>query len=665
MTQILSIAWLVLGTTFLMQSAPPDFLLPKDAVPLKHTIEMTIDPSHDHFTGVARIEIQLPKAQKTIWVNGKDLTVHDASVEFGKGVRKVTGITAPLGEFIALQLDEPIPAGRATVVIPYEARLSNTAVAGPYRRQVDGDWYMFTVFTPIDARRAFPCFDQPDYKTPWEMSIRVKATDKAFANGPVDRITDEPNGMKLYHFAVTQPLPAEVIAFAVGPFDEYDGGVAGGKRTPVHVITAKGHGAEGKQAALATQEVLPRLEKFTGLVYPYTKLYHIALPAAAFGATENPGLITYQARSLLVAPGSETPERLTAIRRVQTHEISHQWFGNLVTQSTWEDVYLSEGFATWITFKLMDQEQPATRKRVSAVVARERIMATDAGPDTHPVRWSMKSREDLYGNGRGVYNQIAYQKGAAILLMLEGWLGEDRVQKAARQYLKAHAYGNASTEDLISALRSTSGTDPKAVMHSFLDQTGIPALHFGVQCDSGKAPRVWLEQANSSHTWTIPVCWSADGMKPTCMLLDAQRREVAMSKAPVCPAWVYPNAGGTGYYRTEWTAAQLSALMEKGLSGLSAPERLTLVYDILAQQQAGRLDPAAAQRVLDRLASDPVPEVSNAAKGAPLQGREVSTVFRSEPIHLQEPPPGPQSGPTLDHLVRWLRISSDQVQHAR
>lgn len=612
---------LLLGLSGLQtQSAPPDFLLPKDVVPKKHTIEMTIDPSHETFTGVARIEVEVLEPARVIWVNGKDLTVQEAFIEVGKSTQKAKAETAG-GEFIGLELEKPVPAGRAVLSIRYQAPLSDKAVAGPYRRQVDGDWCMFTIFTPIDARRAFPCFDEPEYKTPWEMSIRVKSTDKAFANGPMDRVTDEPNGMKLYHFAVTQPLPAEVVAFAVGPFDEYDGGKAGEKGTPVHVITAKGHGAEGKQAALATQEILPRLEKYMGLPYPYTKLYHIALPAGAFGATENPGLITYQSRSLLVAPGSETPERLSGIRRLQAHEVSHQWFGNLVTQSTWEDVYLSEGFATWITAKIMDQEQPAARKHLSAVVARERIMAVDAGQDTHPVRWAMKSRDDLYGRGRGVYNQIAYQKGAAILLMLDGWLGEDRVQEGVQRYLKAHAYGNASTNDVAAALRSSSGTDPKVVMHSFLDQTAIPTVHFEMQCDSGKQPRLLLEQTNSTQTWTIPVCWTADGMKPSCTVLDAPRREVTMTKVPACPAWVYPNAGGTGYYRSEWTAAQLTALAANGLDKLSAPERLTLAYDLLAQQKAGRLEAAVAQAILEKLASDSVPEIANAAKGVPMPGR--------------------------------------------
>lgn len=601
-------AGIFLGAVLLAaQPTPPDFLLPKDVVPRKHIIEMTIDPSQDTFTGVARIEVQVLKPVSVIWVNGRDLTVQEASIEIGKKAQKVKG-EALGGEFIALEADKPVPAGRAVLTIRYQAPLSDSdkVNSGPFRRKVENDWYMFTVFTPIDARRAFPCFDEPGYKTPWEMSIRVKSTDKAFANGPVDRVTDEPNGMKLFHFAVTQPLPAEVVAFAAGPFDEYDGGTAGAKGTPIHVITPKGHGAEGKGAATVTQEILPPLEKYTGIPYPFTKLYHIYVPGGAFGATENPGLITYT-RGLLIPPGTETPERLRGLKGTQTHEVGHQWFGDMVTQSTWEDVYLSEGFATWITSKMQDQAGPTARKHLSAVAARERIMATDAGPRTHPVRFTMKSRSDL----NNVYNQIAYQKGAAILLMLDGWLGEDHVQKGVQIYLKAHAYGNAGTDDLAAALRKGSGTDPSAVMHSFLDQAGMPNVHAEVQCESGKAPRVVLEQTHSELKWKIPVCWSGDGIKPTCTVLDAPRREVALANGASCPAWIYPNAGGTGYWRSEWTPAQLTSL---AVDKLSAAERLTLVYDLRAQQKAGRLDAAATQPILTRLTSDAEPEIIQAAK---------------------------------------------------
>jgi cytosol alanyl aminopeptidase len=605
--------------TLLAQSSAPGFRLPGGVVPLKHTIEITVDPRQDRFSGESRIEVQIRAPEKVLWVNGKDLTVQGASIRTGKRMLAAKAESVG-GEFIRLETEQPVPAGRAVLSIRYQAPLSDTAVAGPYRRQIEGEWYAFTIFTPIDARRAFPCFDQPDFKTPWEISIRINEADKAYANGPLDRVTNEPGGRKLCHFAATQPLPAEVVAFAVGPFDELYGGKAGKRGTPVRVITAKGHGDEGRQATLVTRDILPRLEAFTGLSYPFTKLYHIGLPAGAFGATENPGLITYQSRSLLMAPGTETSERQLALRRLQAHEISHMWFGNLVTQSTWEDVYLSEGFATWTTAKVMDQEQPPARRRLTAVMARERIMSTDAGPETHPVRWAMKSREDLYGKGRGVYNQIAYQKGAAILWMLDGWLGEDRVQTGVREYLKNHAYGNASTSDLVSALRRSSGSDPSAVLQSFLDRPGIPGIRFEVQCRPGSRPQLVLEQTRAAQTWTLPVCWTGDGVKSACTVMDSLRSEIPLSATTSCPAWIYPNAGATGYYRTEWTVPQLSALASGGLARLSAPERLTLVYDLLAGRKNGSVGAGAAQSIMAQLAADTVPEVANAAKGLPSSG---------------------------------------------
>jgi len=582
--------------------APPNFLLPDDVIPTKHTIELTIDPDRNTFRGWARIAVELRKPQAEIWLNGKDLILEQASIEF-RGKLHRTRARAIAGEFIRLIPDRPIGPGPALLSIRYRAALSDKAVSGPFRRQVEGRWYAFTVFTPIDARRAFPCFDEPRFKTPWEMSIRVRRVYQAFANTPQLGETAQPGGMKLVRFALTQPLAAEVVAFAVGPFDVLDGGVAGAKHTPVRVITPLGHREEGKEAALATREILPRLEKYTGLPYPWEKLDHIALPAGAFGATENPGLITYRSRGLLIAPGSEDPERLWSLRSVQAHEIGHQWFGNLVTQATWEDVWLSEGFATWLAAKIMDQDQPEARQHLNAVAARERILGVDAGPKTRLVRLTMKTRADM----KSVYGPIVYQKGAAVLLMLENWLGEDHFQKGLQAYLRAHALGNGTTDDFIAALGSATNTDLAPVVHSFLDQTGVPNLRATIECSPGKNPDVVLEQIDSPTQWTIPVCWRADGVDGTCTLLNSARQEVALPKNSACPAWILVNAGA-GYYRTAWTAAQVAAISNV-LDHLSAAERLTLLYDLAALPSKD-----FAQSIFRKLLSDPEPEIVHAAR---------------------------------------------------
>lgn len=587
--------------------ATPDFLLPTNAAPKSYRIDLTIDPSRDAFDGWARIDVEMSTPSATIWLNAKDLTVEEASVEAGGRTLAARTETAA-GEFLALDLPAPVGPGPVALSIRYRGLLSDKQLVGPYRKQVEGDWYVFTTFTPIEARRAFPCFDEPRFKTPWQFTIHVPRGLKAFTNARALGEVDETAGLKAIHFARTEPLPAEVVAFAVGPFDVYDGGkVASG--VPIRVITPRGLGAEGKEAATATGEVLPRLEAYTGIPYPFGKLDHVALPEGAYGAVENPGLITYRQRSLLLAPAQDTPERRRSLRALQAHEIGHQWFGDMVTQATWQDVWLSEGFATWFSAKVMDEELPPARRLLSSITARERIMAVDDGPRTRPVRLAMKDRAGM----KDVYNRIVYQKGAAVLLMLEDWLGEARFRDGLRGYLRAHRFKNASTADLAAALRWATGTDPSPVMHAFLDQTGIPVVRAEVRCAPGKA-HVVFEQTNAAHQWTVPVCWKADGAAATCTVLDTPRREIETPPGAACPAWIYPNAGGSGYYRSEWTAAGLNGLAARGLEQLSPAERLTLAYDLRAAQKAGRMDAKAVEPLLAKLAADPDAEVSRAAR---------------------------------------------------
>jgi cytosol alanyl aminopeptidase len=572
-------------------AAQPAFVLPDDVVPRKYTIDLMIDPSKTTFSGIAQIEVELRRETDEIWLNGKDLLAGSVDVDGVAGRAEPVG-----GEFLHLQLDAPVGPGRFVIRMRYEGKLDDKSVVGPYRRKVGDDWYVFTTFTPIDARRAFPCFDEPRFKTPWDVTIHVRRDLKAFANGRESSVTDEPGGMKAIHFAETKLLPSEVVAFAVGPFDVFEGAPAG-HGTPIRVITTRGLGTEAKAAALATVDVLPRLEAYTAMPYPFGKLDHLALPEGAYGAVENPGLITYRQTALLAAPGAETPEKTRAIRSIQSHEIAHQWFGDLVTQATWKDVWLSEGFATWLSAKVMDEELPPARKHLAAVAARERIMAAETGPRARPVRLAMNSREDT----RGVYGRVVYDKGASILLMLDGWLGEDKVRDGLRAYLNQHAFGNATTVDLESALRSASGVDPSLVIDSFLDQVGIPVVR--ADCTDGKV------NLQSTGSWSVPVCIRGDGASHTCAVVDAGHHAVDLKRT--CPAWIETNSGGTGYYRTEWSAAQLTALMDRGLTQISPAERLTLVYDLRAMQSA-----ADVSALLKKLAADQEPEIAKAAADA-------------------------------------------------
>ena len=553
--------------------------------PKRHIIELTIDPARDTFTGWAQIEVELTRPAMALEVHAKNLNVLTSSIVW-QG-RTLPAKAAVLEETITLKLASQIGPGPAIISIHYQGKLDENAVAGPYRNKVAGDWYAFTTFTPIDARRAFPCFDEPRFKTPWEISIHIKRTDKAFSNAAQISETNEPNGMKLVKFAPTQPLPAEVVAFCVGPFDVYEGAPAG-HGTPIRVISAKGQREQSKLAAQATVDVLPRLEAYTGIPYPYGKLDHVAVPEFKFGAVENVGMITYKSTALLLQPADDEAQKSRRIRALQAHEMGHQWFGDMVTQATWDDVWLSEGFATWFSAKVMDQEQPESRKLLASVAARERIMATDAGPKTRPVRLEMHSRKDM----DGVYSQIVYQKGAAILVMFDGWLGETQVREGLHQYLLAHKFGNATTADLESSLEGS-----KPVLDSFLNQTGIPSIR--AKCSDA---HLAIDQTNAAHNWKVPVCWRGEGIAATCTVLDSHA-EIALNS---CPAWIYLNAHGSGYYRTEFTPGQLAAL---DVTKLTAAERLTLIYDLRASKNT-------ASPLLVKLESDPEPEIAKAAADA-------------------------------------------------
>jgi alanyl aminopeptidase len=254
----------------------------------------------------------------------------------------------------------------------------------------------------------------------------------------------------------------------------------------------------------------------------------------------------------------------------------------------------------------MDHFEPAARRRLGAVIARERIMEADAGERAMPVRRRLQSRAEM----ESVYNRFVYQKGAAVLLMLEAWLGDEPFRDGLRAYLHRHRFGTATTADLAATLRSATSTDVSGVLKSFLDDTGVPSLRVRTMCDdSGK--RLLVEQSGSK-LWSAPLCWKTDQTARSCAVIGKRLQEVELGATKDCPAWVFPNAGGTGYYRTVWEPSQLVALR---MDQLTAAERLTLTYDLRALKRAGRIE-APGQRLLMELAADAEPAISAAAKAA-------------------------------------------------
>jgi alanyl aminopeptidase len=327
-----------------------------------------------------------------------------------------------------------------------------------------------------------------------------------------------------------------------------------------------------------------------------------------FGATENPGLITYRDRGLLASPDRDTPEWQRSMRGAMAHELAHQWFGNLVTQAWWDEVWLSEGFATWLGTKVSDLEFPPFERGLAIIAARDRMMGSDT-PRFRPVRLEMHSRKDT----ERVYSGVVYQKGAAILEMIEDWVGPEPFRRSLHRYLTDHQFGNADTSDLARAIRQEAGVDASPVLTSFLDRPGAPVFRFSLASGEGGSK---LEIAQGDHPWTAPVCFHAEGSEQRCEVVSATHAEVPL---PGSPAWVWPNAFGSGYYRSLLTPALLEALARNGYNHLTKPERLALAGDVASLMSGGDLRAAEAMRILPNLARDREPRISARATAIALE----------------------------------------------
>jgi len=573
------------------QQTAPDFRLPRTARPTRYALDLTILPDQPTFHGTAVIDVDLSGPTRVVWLNARDLTVQQIEVKAGS--RAQTARWRTPGEFLAVDLSAPIGPGPAQISIEYTGKLSDTANVGAYRKRAGADWYVYTSFTPIDARRAFPCFDEPGYKTPWNVVIHAKRDQVAVANAPSVSVRDEPNDMKRVEFAPTQPLPSEVIAFAVGPFDVVDAGVAGQKHIPVRIITPRGRAAEATAARTATGDILARLEHYTGIPYPWDKLDHIAVLDMPFGATENPGLITYRADLLLTAPDQDTQERQEAMRSTMTHEMAHQWFGNLVTQAWWNDVWLSEGFATWLEAKISDLELPPFERGLKITDTRNSMMTRDSA-GARPVRVEIHSRQEA----DPVYDIVVYIKGASILEMLEDWVGPEAFQRALHRYLIDHSFGNATSNDLATAIKQESGVDVGPVMFAFLDRPGVPVLRFSGGAGQGGTT---LTVDQGSNPWPVPVCLHVDGAPRHCEVVTGSHAELHLSGAGT---WVWTNAYGSGYYRSLLSTNLLQPLINSGYRQLEEPERLAMAADVEGLTGTGDLPAAVTMAMLPRMVRD-------------------------------------------------------------
>lgn len=587
--------------------APPELRLPEVAKPLRYDVELALDPSREDFSGTIAIELEVLAPTTALWLDADEITVERATFEVG-GERIPARPISTKQDFLGLVPARALAPGRATLRIAYQGKMHRGDGTGIYTMQDNGLTYAVTQFEATDAREAFPCFDEPSYKVPWKLAIRAPQGLVALANTPVESETVEPGGTKLVRFAETKPLPSYLVAFAVGPFDIVD---AGKTRTgaPIRIVVPRGRANDAAYPVEVTGQLLAVLEDYFGTPYPFEKLDMIAVPVFNAGAMENPGLITYRQELMLSRPSELTLEKQKAFAGVASHELAHQWFGNLVTLAWWDDTWLNEAFATWMTAKVIEAWKPSWDVPVELVARKGGVMGADSLDAARAVRQPIESANDI----ANAFDGITYGKGAAVLAMLERWIGPEVFRAGVRAYLAKHAWKNATYGDFVGAMTTAAGKDVTSVFDGLVLQSGVPLVDVELACAAG-GPKLRLAQrryvptgssADPKRTWKLPMCvaWEAGGVRGhDCTVLDGERAELALS-AKSCPTWVLPNEGGIGYYRTRPAGKLLDRLLANA-GKLTLPERVGLIGDVNALVASGDVDIKVALAMMDKLAKD-------------------------------------------------------------
>ncbi len=586
----------------------PELRLPTAVRPTHNTVDLTIDPATEDFTGAITTTLEITAPTDVIWLNGDEITITQATVDQG-GAAQTATVTNPKKGYLGLSFPHALTAGAGTLAITYRGKMHRNDGDGIYTAQEAGDWYAFTQFESTDARQAFPTFDEPSFKVPWKLTIHTREQLVAVANTPIESVRPEASGMKAVAFAETKPLPSYLVAFAVGPFDVVEAGQTKAGM-PIRIVVPRGRAADAAYPAKVTADLLDRLEQYFGTPYPYAKLDIVAVSVFNAGAMENAGLITFRQSIVLIKPEEMTQDRQERYATVAAHEMAHQWFGDLVTLAWWDDTWLNESFASWMESKIVEAWKPEWELDVDVVAGKSGVMRQDSLDTARAIRQKIDDERDI----ENAFDGITYGKGEAVLTMLEKWIGADTFQKGVRAYLAKHAWGNATYDDFVGAMSDAAGKDLHPLFDSFVLQSGLPYVSVKLECAKSEAPKLQLaqqryapvgSQIDPKRTWTLPMCVKWRAGKDTgrdCGTLSDASGSLALS-AKTCPSWVLPNDGEVFYYRPKLAGADLDHLLAHARD-LTLGERVGLVGDIDALVASGDAQPATALALVTDLAKD-------------------------------------------------------------
>jgi len=614
---------ILFATSTFAANQPPKLRLSEvqSVRPTSYKAALTLSPLETTFSGSIEIQLEIQQPTDTIWLNGNKLEVDDAGIRVPG--HRISATVVPGGDdFIGFHFESVLPQGPAIMEITYSGRIRKGVSAGIFSSEDAGNHYLFTQFESTDARDAFPCFDEPSYKVPWSLTLHVPAKMRAVSNTPVqDEILENDN--HTFTFKQTKPLPSYLIAFAVGPFEYVEAGFAGKNHVPVRIIVPKGKADEAKYAAEVTATILTRLEDYFGVPYPYEKADQIAIPVTfGFGAMENAGLVTYSQNLILAKPATDTVARQRGYASVAAHELAHQWCGDLVTTAWWNDIWLNEAFATWMSDKILAEWHPEWNTRVNDVRAKLGAESQDSLVSARKIRQEIETKNDI----SNAFDGITYQKGAAVIGMFESYMGADNFKRGIQAYMKQYAFKNATAGDFLDSISSAGKKNVTQAFSTFLNQAGVPIVSLSLDCKPG-APVVHMEQqrylplgskGSADQTWQIPVCiryGTGTTGESECTLLTQRTADWTL-KTSTCPTWIESNNSAVGYYRTDYKDNLLKSLVADGVdTRLDAAERVDFMGNTEALLSGGKVSAADALGLVDVFHADPERQVMQSALG--------------------------------------------------
>ncbi|TMG55121.1 MAG: M1 family metallopeptidase [Chloroflexi bacterium] len=576
-----------------------NFRLSKSVRPSRYELRFELDLDGWHSTGQARVFLVLDAPAREITLHAVDLDIKSAAIDGDATMRDVA--YEPEAQTATLRFAGEIAKGERVLTIQWTGEIRE-ALRGLYRSTRPGERYAATQFEAADARRAFPCFDEPEFKARFALELIHPADLVAIANMAVARTEALPDGRAKTRFVETPKISTYLVAFTVGPYES----TAEAKTpsgVPTRVWLPRGLAEQGIYARDAHVRSLAYLEKYTDIPYPYGKVDAIGIPDFEAGAMENPGAITYRTRLLAADKNNASTGAFKGIFSTAAHELTHMWWGDLVTMKWWTDLWLNESFASFVGEKATAALNPEWGFWRDFVAQNASAFNLDALASTHPISVEAKNAEEASER----FDAITYTKGAAVLRMIEGYLGEDAFREGVRSYLRRYAEANASADDFWRELDAASGQDVTRIANAWIKESGHPL----VDCEArerdgglevGLAQTRYFSDPDAKPTeqrWPVPLVikyGTATGIREKRLVLAEEHATIRLDGA----RWFYPNSGGRGFYRFKLSGIAARRL-DEGIHQLGAEERLNSIDNLWALTRHGKVPLAQFMRRLETL----------------------------------------------------------------